>query len=227
MDKNFVVQRKKWYKSLATDRSKFEINDLGAGSKTLRKTRSVRELFKKSSSNGIYGRLLYQLSKHYRPQWTLELGTSIGLGTVHLKGGYPEGQVITVEGCRNTLRAAERQFDFWNFSHLTSIESDFDSFLERKNSLRYDLVFIDGNHTSQATLRYLKLLEPQIHDETLLVLDDIRWNEDMWSCWNQLIHDETYHVSIDLGRMGILMKKSTQTKEHFVIRPFIYKSKFI
>lgn len=227
MDKNFLLTRKLWYKSTQKDRELFPITDLGAGSKHFSKLRNVAQLARKSSSKGLYGNILWKIAKHYKPQLILELGTSIGTGTIHLKGGFPDAHVITVEGCENTLRKAYAQFDYWNLTKVTPIHSSFDHFLEKPALGKYDLIFLDGNHSGKTTLKYIDQLFSQSNNQTLFIVDDIRWSDDMWSSWNELVNDSRFHLSIDLGRMGLLWRREEQVKEHFTIRPWIYKGKLI
>lgn len=226
VDKNFLSTRKLWYKSTQKDKELFQITDLGAGSKQLSNQRSVAQLARKASSNGLYGDVLWKIAKHYKPRLILELGTSIGTGTIHLKNGYPESHVITVEGCENTLRKAYKQFDFWDLRNVTPIHSSFDDFLEYPTLGEYDLIFIDGHHSGEASLRYVEKLLTQSHNHTLFILDDIRWSDDMWLAWNTLVSDPRFHLSIDLGRMGLLWRREEQVKEHFVVRPKIFKGKY-
>lgn len=225
VDKNFISERKKWVKKSLGDREEFKITDLGAGSKKMTRTRSVSKLVKSSSTLGIYGDVIWKIVHHYHPKMILELGTSIGTGSVTMKNAAPDSHLITVEGCDETLRRAYKQFDYWNLDKITPIRASFDDFLKKPNAYTYDLVFLDGNHESTATLRYLDLLMNKTTDETLFILDDIRWNDDMWKLWQQLIADERFHVTIDLGRMGIICKKPSQSKEHFTLRPAIFKTK--
>lgn len=218
---------KKWYKLIRKDQTRLHIQDLGSGSKKLGEIRDPRQLLSNSSSKGLYGRVLYKIAKHYKPAVMLELGTSIGVGSVHLKKGNPDGHLVTVEGCPDTLRFAEKQFDYWNLEQVTTIENSFETFLSSKSSIKYDLVYLDGHHSGPATVKYLEELEACTHEDTLFILDDIRWNNDMWQYWNSLVNSEQFHVSVDLGRMGLLWKKTGQRKEHFFIRPAILKTKLI
>ena len=64
----------------------------------------------------------------------------------------------------------------------------------------------------------LDLLAPTLHDETIVIIDDIRWSKDMLEYWKQFKEMERYHLTMDLFRMGIVMKRSHQQKEHFVIK---------
>lgn len=224
VDARFRRERKQWLKLLARDNEKFNVTDLGAGSQKLGSRRSVRQLSRISSSNGLYGDVLYRIAKYFRPETMLELGTSIGMGSVHLKSGNPSGMLVTVEGCPETLRRAYRSFDYWKLDKIVGINSSFGDFLKLPAGLQYDLVFIDGHHDGEATLHYLHQLGPCTHNETLFIFDDIRWSNDMWKAWNAIVDDPDFHVTIDLGRMGLAWKRAQQTKEHFVIRPFILKT---
>lgn len=227
VDKNFISERKKWVKKSLADKEEFKITDLGARSKKMNSTRSVSKLVKSASTLGLYGNVIWKIARHYQPQMILELGTSIGTGSITLKNAAPDSHVITVEGCDETLRKAYQQFDYWKLDKITPIQASFDDFLSQPNPYIFDLVFLDGNHESTATLRYIDLLMDKTTDDTLFILDDIRWNEDMWNLWQQLIRDERFHVTIDLGRMGIIVKKPSQSKEHFTLRPAILKTKLV
>lgn len=225
IDKNFLKERKKWLNDLARDTKKFDIVDLGAGSHRLAQKRSVADLAKHASSKGMYGNLIWRLCRYFKPTYILELGTSIGTGTITMKHAAPKSHVITVEGCPNTELRAIAQFERWKLTGVTTLQMDFDAFLENKSHQKYDLVFIDGNHQGAALLRYLELLDAQTHDETLFILDDIRWSSDMWDAWQQVVASDKYHVTIDMGRMGLIWKRPQQTKEHFVQRPVVWKNR--
>ena len=227
VDKNFISERKKWVKKSLANREEFKITDLGAGSKKMNHTRSVAKLVKSSSTLGMYGNVIWKIAHYYQPKMILELGTSIGTGSITLKNAAPDSHLITVEGCDETLRRAYQQFDYWNLDKITPIRASFDEFLHQPNSNVYDLVFLDGNHESTATLLYIDLLMDKTTDETLFILDDIRWNDDMWKLWQQLIKDGRFHVTIDLGRMGILLRRPTQSKEHFTLRTAVLKTKLV
>lgn len=135
--------------------------------------------------------------------------------------------VITVEGCPETLRRACASFDYWQLHGITTVNASFNEFLNHKTFASYDLVFIDGHHDGKATLEYLERLQPHTHNETLFVLDDIRWSDDMWQAWQTIVEDDRFHVTIDIGRMGLAWKRSQQTKEHFTLRPRTIRTRLI
>jgi predicted O-methyltransferase YrrM len=226
VDKNFQTARKKWLRQLQKQREPFEINDLGVGSKKMKRTRSISQLSKTASSKGLYGDVLWQLMHYFQPKTILEFGTSIGIGTVALKMGYPSAKLVTVEGCDQTLSKAYQQLDYWKLDGILPICSSFDDFLKLPSIHSYDVVYLDGNHQGTATLHYIETLQHQTHNETLFIVDDIRWSEDMWNAWKSIVMDERFHVTIDLGRMGLFWRRTQQTKEHFTIRPKVVKTRF-
>lgn len=205
--------------SFLKNKTLITVNDMGAGSKKMHQQRSVQQIAKISGSKNKYGKLLYRLVAHYQPKYVLELGTSLGLGTFAMAMGSDEVEITTVEGCKNTYEFARRNFPSSQHHKVQFVNDSFIHFLENvEKDLFFDLVFIDGDHQSNSLFEQLHLLKPYIHDETIIVLDDIRWSKDMLAGWKKLVASEEYHLSIDLFKMGIIAKRPHQEKEHFVIR---------
>ena len=214
-----VYKRFKSYKKqLNRDNSSLKMNDLGSGSKKLNQQRKIKDIAKVSGTSDKYGKLLFKLVNHYQPKTILELGTSLGIGTFMLAKGNPESKVITVEGCPETSAVAQRMQKEFQIKNIDFVVSDFVSYLKNYKGERLDLIFIDGDHKGSKLLEILNLIDNNIHEETIFLLDDIRWSGDMMHTWNELIASEKYHLSMDLFKMGIIMIRSHQEKEHFKIR---------
>lgn len=208
---------KQTFKYLEKNKKTIKIKDFGAGSHKLGKTRTIQQIFKTSSSKGQYGKILFQFSNYFQPKHILELGTSLGIGTLHFHLGNPNCQITTVEACPETLKFT-REFLKDKVSSIIFIESTFSDFLNKISTEKYDLIFVDGHHDGNATIDYMQKLENNSHNETIFILDDIRWSEDMFDAWNYLRNSDKYNVSIDLFRMGILIPRKQQVKEHFILR---------
>lgn len=226
MDKCLKIQLEKddyenlndLFSALKIDVRSIEVEDFGAGSKKLLKFRAVPKIFKTSSSKGKYGKLLYQLSKFHQFNTILEFGTSLGVGTSYLQLGNKNAKVTTVEACENTRELALESFEMLELENIESIRSTFDEFLENKTDIKYDLIYIDGHHDGDALLRYMNALEENSHDETIFILDDIRWSDSMNNAWHKVINDERYHVTLDFFRFGIAVPRKHQIKEHFTLK---------
>ena len=218
MDKKFISTQKKLFKNLKSDKTIINVNDFGAGSKKLSNQRSISSIFANSSSKGKYGKLLYSISNYYNPKNILEFGTSLGIGSIHFSAGNKTTNITTIEACKNTILIAQKNFKITNSTNIQPILSTFNEFLASYSGGKFDVIFIDGHHDGIALIDYLERLKPHTHNESLFILDDIRWSNSMLEAWKSIINDSYYHVSLDLFRMGIILPRHQQTKEHFTIR---------
>ena len=89
------------------NKTQIKVTDYGAKSKKLKKNRTVKQIFRTGSSYGKNALLLYRISTYFKPKKILELGTSIGIGSLHLHMGAPEAKLPTIEGCPETFKIAE------------------------------------------------------------------------------------------------------------------------
>jgi predicted O-methyltransferase YrrM len=205
-------------KSLRADQTLIEVTDAGVGSKKLTTKRSIQKIHQTATCKGVYANLLWQIAAHYQPTSILEFGTSLGIGTIHLAAGYPTATVVSVDACIETLKVARKNFKQFEISNVEIINDTFENYINGLKLASFDVVYIDGHHAGNALLNYLEKLRPFTHDETLFVLDDIRWSDDMFEAWNQLKTMEEYHLTMDLFRLGIIVRRAHQEKEHFVIK---------
>ncbi len=133
--------------------------------------------------------------------------------------GYQGAEIISVEGSPEIAAIAGENMKAFasNPQNIDLVVSSFSDYLSRLDDNTFDLVYIDGHHKGEALCSYLDQIIPHTHEQTLFLLDDIRWNDDMFKAWNKLIADGRFHVSIDFFRMGLLSRRPTQAKEHFIL----------
>ena len=82
----------------------------------------------------------------------------------------------------------------------------------------FDLIFIDGNHQKEATLNYFEKLLSAVHNDSVMIFDDIHWSKEMEAAWEEIkLHPEV-SVTIDTFYWGLVFFRREQAKEHFVIR---------
>ena len=223
-DKCFKIKREKsdeillkeFESKLKSDNTKIHIQDFGVGSRKMGSERSINQIYKNSSSKGKYGKLLYQLNRHFKFNHVLEFGTSLGIGTLNLYLGNPTSQIISLEACPETYQFTSSQLK--SFPNIQLINQTFENFLNKSQNKIFDFVFIDGHHDGDALLQYLEKLKPFTHSETIFLLDDIRWSQSMFDAWNKIKADKNYNLSIDLFRMGLVSPRPHQQKEDFVLK---------
>lgn len=81
-----------------------------------------------------------------------------------------------------------------------------------------DLVYFDGNHQKEATLKYFYQLLPLAHNDSVFIFDDIHWSKGMEEAWEEIKKHPDVRVTIDSFFWGIIFFRKEQEKEHFIIR---------
>jgi predicted O-methyltransferase YrrM len=82
----------------------------------------------------------------------------------------------------------------------------------------FEYVFLDGNHRKEPVLKYFNQLFPALANESVVVIDDINWSNEMQSAWRELKKDPRVQVSVDLYQLGLLFICPGLSKEDFTIR---------
>ena len=77
-----------------------------------------------------------------------------------------------------------------------------------------ELVYVDGNHTEEATLRYFVVLL-QHKNNTCIVFDDIYWSKGMMRAWKKICADARIELSLDFYWFGVIFLNGRMRKEHF------------
>ncbi|MGM0531740.1 MAG: O-methyltransferase [Bacteroidota bacterium] len=196
--------------------------DPGAGSKYRQKQTYVKlnKLIRNSSVPHKYGKVLYYLVNNFQPSNILELGTSVGISTLYLALAWEKTKVWSIEASRGKLSIARDNLQTLGITNVYLYNGWFDRQLTRvlDHMPSVDMVFIDGDHKMQNTLNYFELILDFVHNDTVIVIDDIHWSSDMESAWEEIRYYENVRVSVDLFRMGILFFRKELSPETFKIR---------
>ena len=216
--KNDKITLDNYLSILYSDKKTYLFDTYGAGSKSKKTYTTIESLAQKASTKGKYWKLLYRISKHYKSTNILELGTNFGLGTLAFKLGNPFSFIKSIEGSKTLNDINKHNFFNLKLENIDFIQSSFEDFFTQQNDSIYDLVFIDGDHIGKNLLSNLDKTLQNCHNETLIIIDDIRWSADMLSAWEQIIADKRFHLTIDLFKLGIVLLKTNKEKEHFILR---------
>jgi predicted O-methyltransferase YrrM len=207
---------------LLKDQTALTVDDFGAGSVAgSSKQRSIASIAGNAAKPKKFGQLLYRMITNYKPSTILELGTSLGITTSYLSLGNPNAKIITLEGSPAIAALARQHFRTLELSNISIIEGNFDNTLYSAiNDLsKIDFCFIDGNHRQEPTERYFRQLLPAIHNDSVLIFDDIHWSEEMEAAWQTIKEDASVRCSVDLFFIGIVFfRKEFKEKQEFVIR---------
>lgn len=209
--RNFFIGNKK----------NIQVTDFGAGSKVFKSnTRQISKIAKNAGISPKRTQLLFRITNYFKPDFVLEIGTSLGLATNAFAFGHPNTKIITLEGCPETAKQAKMGFQKFNINNVDLIVTEFHSYLKTCNlqTATYKLIYFDGNHSKTATLTYFELLLPTIQNDTVWIFDDIHWSSEMEEAWETIKKHPKVTVTIDTFQWGLVFFRREQKKEHFVIR---------
>lgn len=207
-------------KMLLRDGTTVKMQDFGAGSKRLGNERTVAQITRTSATTAKDGELLFRIINELSPENILELGTSLGLGTLYMAKARKQAQIHTFEGCPETAKIAQRNFKLLHADnitlHLGNIDKTLPALMPRLRKI--DVAYLDANHQYEPTLRYFEQILPAMSAEGLLIFDDIHWSADMEKAWAEIIKRPEVTISVDLFAFGLAFVSKKLSKEHFVLR---------
>ncbi len=206
-------------KKLINNPQKINVLDLGAGSKKIPlNQKKTSKIAKFSLTSSKYSRLLFSLANYTNSKVLLELGTSFGLTTLYFNECQKLQKIITVEGSQTIAEIAAKNFNQFDNKIELYIEN-FDDFLLKIEGEKtfFDFIYIDGNHTKEATLRYYEFLKKFINKEQgVIIFDDIRWSKEMLEAWKIIKKDK--YSTVDLFKMGIVFfNKNLLQKQDLIL----------
>jgi predicted O-methyltransferase YrrM len=212
------------HKCLLKNRNLIEVEDFGAGSGTGHyKTRleRVQSIAARTSITQKEGRLLHRITKYFKPDIMIELGTSLGVSSMYQSTGSPDGFFIGIEGSATIAAIAEQNlYRVAEDSNYSMVIGHFDKMLPHvlQKLEIVDYVFLDGNHAYKPTISYFKQLLPYFHEKSVMIIHDIHWSDDMERAWEEIRQNEKVTITLDLFTMGIIFFRNGIPKQDFIIR---------
>ena len=184
-------------------------------------TKQIKDIYKIAASPRVWGELLYVLAKKLKSEKVLEIGTNVGISGTYILNGMKQNhdgfQFTTMEGLNQLCLLCEEQFSEVttrnNFDIISGLyDNTFPKLIANENN--FDLVFIDGNHQKEPTLKYFEELKKCSNDKVVFIFDDIYYNLEMTEAWKIIICDKSVNYSIDLYKWGIAIIDKSETSHN-------------
>ena len=207
--------------ALCENNKLISIKDFGAGSNINKnKERKIKDIAKNSSKNKKFGELLYRIVKYFKPTEIFELGTSFGISTLYLSKANSNSNITTFEGCKESAKIAIENFKKLDCTNIDTIVGEFGETFSKKlvEKSNINMVFIDGNHSEDATIRYFEESIKYSDQKTILIFDDIHWSSGMEKAWDYIKKSQKTRVTVDLFFVGLVFLDQKLSKENFIIR---------
>ncbi|PCJ67395.1 MAG: SAM-dependent methyltransferase [Bacteroidetes bacterium] len=192
-----------------------DFKDYGKYGNIFRK--NISDIARASLKSAKYATLLSQLVKYYKAKRVLEVGTSLGITTAYLAQNK-DILVDTYEGDHTVANLAQGVWNQLGLTNVSSIVGNFDATLSEIDDVIYDVIYIDGNHKLDPTLRYFDQLQKNASESTVFIFDDIHYSKQMEEAWKQIKEMSKVSITIDLFFLGIVFMDPTLSKQNFILR---------
>lgn len=194
------------------------VKDFGAGSGS--GEIKVRDIAQKALLPPKYGQLLFRLVNAFQPASVVELGTSLGITTLYLSMPSSAIPVFTIEGNEEIAEVAGVNFRRLKRENVELLKGEFDIHLGNviHKIQKAGLVFIDGNHRYEPTMKYFQMFREVSDENTIMVFDDIYWSREMTKAWKEISGHPQVTLSLDLYRMGVIFFRKGVEKQYFRLR---------
>jgi predicted O-methyltransferase YrrM len=189
--------------------------------------RSVRSIARRTGSSARQGQILFRLANHLQPRMILELGTSLGIGTMYLASAVQTTRFLSLEGSPEIAQVARINLNWLGLSKNVEVrEGPFDHTLitALKDLNRLDLVFFDGDHHLESPFDYFEECLSFSHEKTVFVFDDMHGSKGMSAAWEQIKCHPRVTLTLDFFELSLaFMDPDFREKQHFNILPARWK----
>jgi predicted O-methyltransferase YrrM len=232
-----VLESKKYYyffddlehlrKKMLNSKAILNVEDFGAGSQVLKSNqRPLAKIAASSLSDFEECQFLFRLVHHYKPKNVLELGTSLGLSALYLSKANSETKIYTIEGSKSIADVAKTNFGVMKAKNIECTVGNIDEVLVKnlEKIKNVDLLFLDGNHQKEPTLRYFEQSLPFLTSKSVVIFDDIYWSAEMTSAWEEVKKHPNVKVSVDIYHFGLIFfNEEIKEKQDFRLIKTIWK----
>ena len=211
--KNKLIESER--QRLENSKQSIDFIDYGKAGNIFKK--NVSDIAKNSLKSKKYALLLSQLVKHYKAKNVLEVGTSLGITTAYI-AQHKDVQVTTLEGDPTVAKIAQGVWDQLGLQNIACTVGNFDQTLDSVLDQQFDIIYIDGNHKLEPTVRYFNQLLTNAKPTTIFIFDDIHYSKQMEEAWAQIKSMSNVTITIDLFFLGIVFIDPKLSKQDFTIR---------
>ncbi|MEO0397002.1 MAG: class I SAM-dependent methyltransferase [Cyanobacteria bacterium P01_A01_bin.137] len=184
---------------LNTNTADLFLTDYGAGKPNLNRleedmrdgitTATTVSKICKASKPYFWALLLFKLTREFKPNISVELGTCLGISAAYQAAAQAingKGFLITMEGATMLASLSEKNLKNLDLNNTTVICGRFQDSLDKilHTHQPIDYVFIDGHHDEQATVSYFKSFSSNLSEAAIVIFDDISWSNGMRSAWS-------------------------------------------
>lgn len=172
--------------------------------------RVVADVYGTAASPHPWALFLFKLVRELRPRYVLELGTNLGVSACYLNTALAlngQGRLTTVEGDASFAEIARHHLARTTRHPVDVVVGRFQDVLPEllPRIAPLDLVFLDGHHEEEATLRYFEQIAPYLSPRACVVFDDVEPWRGVYQAYRRLHRARPDLFAVHLGKIALLL----------------------
>ncbi|KQB99644.1 O-methyltransferase [Pedobacter sp. Hv1] len=164
--------------------------------------------------------LVFRLVAYHQPKQLIEIGTGFGITTAYLAKACVNANVLALVDTAEVARLTKQNLATIGVNNTTlelgKLEETFKMAIAKTTTL--DLVYIGGKNDKDFSLTAFNLCLTKANEHTVIIFDQIYWNEEMQSAWQTIKNHPQVSITIDLFWLGLVYFRKGQAKEHFKLK---------
>ena len=122
-----------------------------------------------------YYKVKYDIAKKYNPSTILEIGVRAGYSAYSFLSACPKARYVGIDAENGEHGGQDGPWIWWAEEILKNFDVKFevaDSQQLTKINGNYDMIHIDGDHTTEGLLHDLEICWPAVNDRGIMLVDD-------------------------------------------------------
>ena len=190
----------------------------------MKEKQTISSVYRRAASKIKWCHFFYFLSRNDKETNILEIGTNLGVSGQYFLGALCDNKIdhshfVTFEGVPDLCKIANERFEKININknYYKIVKGLYEDTLHQIDDfdIKYDIIFIDGNHKYKPTIEYYEYLLNHSKDNAVFIFDDINWSNEMKQAWQYILKTD-YSYSINFFKMGIIVfEKDNNLKKNY------------
>jgi len=165
-----------------------------------------------------YGALLFRLINFFKCCTVLQIGSSTGVMSLYLalplRNSCDCYLLEERTGLLNSVRAFAENHSLKNLHWMEGAYAENLRRLKPEIAL-FDFIFINTMGDAEKTHEALRLTETFIHQNTVMIIDNIQRDKSMKKLWQEIKSREDVGLTVDLLSLGLVFFNTQLHKQHY------------
>jgi predicted O-methyltransferase YrrM len=175
---------------------------------------------KKSLRSPRLLQLLFRLVTYHQPETLIEIGADNGMTSAYLAKACPDANLLSLVPTAETAAVAKQNLNLLEVHNavITSgnLTDQFKTAIAGTEAL--GLVYVSGKNSRSFVLNIFDLCLTKSNEHSILIFDQLYWNEEMKEAWQTIKNHPQVTITIDLFWFGLVYFRKGQAKEHFKLK---------